>query len=593
MQVYKRSVYCGKVDKNFLEKEITLVGWVNKRRDLGNLIFIDLRDNTGIMQLVLNPENSQKIIDTTKEIRSEFVLSVKGKVVKRSLESINKKMKTGEFELIVSELEILNTSNTLPFQLENADKVDDELRLKYRYLDLRRKKMFDLIKLRHDVVFAIREYLNKENFLEIETPLLSKSTPEGARDFLVPSRLQEKKFYALPQSPQIYKQLLMASGMDKYFQIARCFRDEDLRANRQPEFTQLDIEMSFAQEDDVMSKIEGIIKNIFKKTYNKALTLPIKRHSYDEIFSSFGSDKPDTRFDLEIKDITELFESTSLNFIKSNIERGGKVGGIYVKNKEFTRSELSNWEKFAKEKLGASGLLYIKITNDNKIESPVSKFLPPNFITELQTLIPDTKNTGTFFIVSDEFKKAWEILGRLRLELGKKLNLIDPDKFNFLWVTDFPMFEFDEKEKRYFAMHHPFTSPKLEKTFNIENLEKTNLANLKAHAYDLVCNGEEIGGGSIRIHDSKIQKKVFEILGINKNEAQDKFGFLLEAQELGFPPHAGFALGLDRLIMLIGKTDSIRDVIAFPKTQSGICPMMQTPSFVDKKQLDDLHIKLK
>ncbi|KKP24157.1 MAG: Aspartate-tRNA ligase [candidate division TM6 bacterium GW2011_GWF2_28_16] len=585
MQVLKRSVYCGLVDKNLLNKEITLMGWVNKRRDLGNLIFIDLRDNTGIMQLVLNTEKSQELINIAQEIRQEFVLAATGIVTKRAPEAVNSKINTGEFELTVTNLKILSKSKALPFQIDEAENVDEELRLKYRYLDLRRKRMHDLISLRHKVIFAIREFLNSKNFLEIETPLLSKSTPEGARDFLVPSRLQEGKFYALPQSPQIYKQLLMASGMDKYFQIAKCFRDEDFRANRQPEFTQIDMEMSFIEQDDIINITEGIFKNIFEKIYNKPLNLPFARRSYQEVFSKFGSDKPDCRFGLEIQDVTNLFEHTELKFLKSTIEDGGKVGAIFVKNHDFSRSEISNLENFAKTNLKVAGLLTLKITDSKTIESSVAKFLPTNFILELQKFIPDTKSPGTIFIISDKFKNAWEALGRLRLELGKKLNLINDNEFNFLWVTDFPMFEWNEEEKRFYATHHPFTAPK-------DSLDTKNLENVRAHAYDIVCNGEEMGGGSIRIHDSQMQSKIFEILGISKKEAEYKFGFLLEAQELGFPPHGGLALGLDRLIMLLGHTDSIRDVIAFPKTQSGICPMMQTPSSVDEKQLQELNIKV-
>jgi aspartyl-tRNA synthetase len=587
MQVLKRSTYCGMVDKNFLDKEITLVGWVNKRRDFGNLIFIDLRDNSGIMQLVFNLENSKNLFEKIKEIKSEFVVSVTGPVSKRANDAINTKISTGEFELIVKDITILSKSKTLPFQVDEAENVDEELRLKYRYIDLRRKKMYELLKLRHKITFAIREYLNSQNFLEIETPILSKSTPEGARDFLVPSRLQETKFYALPQSPQIYKQLLMASGMDKYFQIARCFRDEDLRANRQPEFTQIDLEMSFVQENDIMDIVEGIIKNVFEKTYQNRLNFPFPRYSYDDIFSRFGSDKPDMRFGLEIHNITKLFESTELKFLKSTIESGGKVGGIFIPNQEFSRSELNNWENFAKEKLNANGLLSIKITNDKNIESSVSKFLPSNFALEIQKFIPEIQKCGgTIFIVADKFKRAWDILGRLRLELGKKLNLINKDEFNFLWVTEFPMFEWSEEEKKFNAMHHPFTSPK-------DSLKTDNLELVHARAYDLVCNGEEVGGGSIRIHDSQLQAEIFKIIGLDKKEAENKFGFLLQAQELGFPPHGGLALGLDRLVMLLGHTDSIRDVIAFPKTQSGVCPMMQTPSNVDEKQLKELKIKIK
>ena len=591
MQVLKRSIYCGLINKKFLDKEITLVGWVNKRRDHGNLIFIDLRDRTGIMQLVINQEVPNRIIELAKDIRVEFVLSVKGKVVRRSSEAVNENMETGEFELFVTELTVLNKSKTLPYQLEEADNVDTDLRLKYRYLDLRRKKMFNLLKLRNDVTFIIREYFNSLNFLEVETPTLSKSTPEGARDFLVPSRLQPSKFYALPQSPQIYKQLLMASGIDKYFQVARCFRDEDLRANRQPEFSQLDMEMSFVQQDDVMDVIEGLVAFLFKKIYRKRLNLPFSRYSYDEVFQQFGTDKPDMRFDLKINDITSLFESTELKFLKSVIEGGGKVGALFVKDKDFTRSELSNWEKLAKDRFGAKGLFYIKITNDKKIESPVSKFLPTDFAAQAEKIVSGAKGPGTFFVVAGSFLGAWGVLGNLRLELAKSLNLINKDEFNFSWVIDFPLFEWDEAENRWFSIHHPFTAPSLD--LSNDELNKSNLQNLKAKAYDLVCNGEELGGGSVRIHDSKMQEQIFEILGIDKKEVKEKFGFLLEAQELGFPPHGGFALGLDRLIMLLGKTENIRDVIAFPKTQSGSCPMMETPSFVDEKQLKELGLKLK
>ncbi|MFH1461933.1 MAG: aspartate--tRNA ligase [bacterium] len=586
MQVFKRSVYCGLIDEKFLNKEITLVGWVNKRRDHGNLIFIDLRDRTGIMQLVINTENSDEIINIAKDIRAECVLGVKGIVGKRAPEAVNEKMATGHYELSIKELKILSTSKPLPYQLEEAENVDVDLRLKYRYLDLRRKKMFDLLKLRHDVAFLSRQYFNSLGFLEVETPLLSKSTPEGARDFLVPSRLHHGEFYALPQSPQIYKQLLMASGVDKYFQLVKCFRDEDFRANRQPEFTQVDMEMSFVDQEDIIGVVEGLIKIIFEKIYNKSLSFPLPKYSYQDIFQKFGTDKPDLRFALEINDITPLFESTELKFLKSVVEGGGKVGALFVKDKDFSRSELSAWEDFAKTRLGASGLFYIKITNDKKVESSVSKFLPANFISEIQKLIPDTKTSGTIFIVADKFKHAWNVLGSLRVELAKKLDLIKKDEFKFAWVVDFPLFEWDEKTNRWFSVHHPFTAPKGE-------LDVSNLKDLKAKAYDLVCNGEELGGGSIRIHDSKIQSQIFDILGITKKEAQEKFGFLLEAQEFGFPPHGGLALGLDRLIMLLGHTESIRDVIAFPKTQSGICPMMQTPSCVDKEQLDDLGIKIK
>ena len=586
MQEFKRSVYCGQITEMFLAKEVFLSGWVDNIRDHGGLIFIDLRDRTGIMQLVINPEKNKHIAENAKTIRAEFVISVRGKVVSRADGNINSDLKTGKFELIVQNLSIVNKSKPLPYQLQDADNVDDELRLKYRYLDLRREKMQSIIKTRRDAIFAIREYLNKEEFYEIETPILSKSTPEGARDFLVPSRLQLGEFYALPQSPQIYKQLLMASGVDKYFQVAKCFRDEDFRANRQPEFTQLDLEMSFVQESDVQDACEGIMNAVWKKIFNKSLTLPLKRFTYQEVFQRFGTDKPDMRFGLEINDFTTLFESTELKFLKSIIDKDGKVGAVCLPKKQFSRSELDKWVKLATERMKAKGLIWIRFTEDGSAESTISKFLPTKFFIEARKLIPSLTTADTIFLVADKYEEAWEVLGRLRLELAKKLDLIPEDEFNLFWVTDFPLLEWDGEQKRYFAKHHPFTSPKK----GWENLDPKKVI---ARAYDIICNGEELGGGSIRIHDEKTQLKIFELLGIDKKEAKDKFGFLLEAQEFGFPPHGGIALGIDRLIMLLTNSKSIRDVIAFPKTQSGVCPMIDTPSVVDTKQLKDLHLQIK
>ncbi len=586
MQEFRRSVYCGQVTEMFLDKEVFLSGWVDNIRDHGGLIFIDLRDRTGIMQLVINPEKNKDIAENAKTIRAEFVISVHGKVINRADGNINPDLKTGKFELIVQDLSIVNKSKPLPYQLEDADNVDDELRLKYRYLDLRREKMQSIIKTRRDAIFAIREYLNKEEFYEIETPILSKSTPEGARDFLVPSRLQPGEFYALPQSPQIYKQLLMASGVDKYFQVAKCFRDEDFRANRQPEFTQLDLEMSFVQESDVQDACEGMMNAVWEKIFNKSLTLPLKRFTYQEVFKRFGSDKPDMRFGLEINDFTSLFESTELKFLKSVIDKGGKVGAVCLPKKQFSRSELDKWVKLATERMKAKGLIWIRFTEDGSAESTISKFLSTKFFIEARKLIPSLTTADTIFLVADKYEEAWEVLGRLRLELAKKLDLIPEDEFNLFWVTDFPLLEWDGEQKRYFAKHHPFTSPK-------KGWEKLDPAKVIARAYDIICNGEELGGGSIRIHDEKTQLKIFELLGIDKKEAKDKFGFLLEAQEFGFPPHGGIALGIDRLIMLLTNSKSIRDVIAFPKTQSGVCPMIDTPSVVDTKQLKDLHLQIK
>jgi aspartyl-tRNA synthetase len=586
MQLFKRSAYCGQINESFLEKEIFLSGWVNKIRDHGDLIFIDLRDRTGLMQLVLNPQiNDSKTIELAQTIRAEFVISVRGKVIKRRQEAVNKEIPTGKFELQIQNMSIVSTCKPLPYQLEDAENVDDELRLKYRYLDLRRKKMHNIFKTRHNIIFAIRQYMNNQEFYEIETPLLAKSTPEGARDFLVPSRIQHGKFYALPQSPQTFKQLLMAGGMDKYFQIARCFRDEDFRANRQPEFTQLDIEMAFIQESDIQDISEGIISTVWKKIFNKQLKLPFPRYSYQEVFDKYGTDKPDMRFDLEIKDCTKLFESTELKFLKSTIDKGGKVGTILVKDQQFTRSELDKWVAKATSKMGAKGLLWIKFKEDGTPESSIAKFLPTDFFLQARKIFSNITPADTLFLVADSYEDAWTVLGRLRIEFGKHFKLINENEFNFLWVTDFPLLEWNEEDKRFYARHHPFTAPK-------SDWEKVDPKEIIARAYDLVCNGEELGGGSIRIHDSKTQIKMFELLGINKKEAQEKFGFLLKAQEMGFPPHGGIAFGIDRLVMLITETDSIRDVIAFPKTQKGICPLTDAPAEVDCKQLKDLGIKI-
>jgi aspartyl-tRNA synthetase len=580
----KRTCYCGQIDNTFLNKQVTLCGWVQKRRDLGGLIFIDLRDREGIVQLIFDPEKDNKLFSSAEKLRSEFVIGIKGTVVAK--EVVNKKIKTGSFEIQVSDLEIFNESKVTPFQInESADSVSEELSLKYRYLDLRRGKMQTHFKIRHDVMFAMRKFLNDLDFFEIETPILSKSTPEGAQDFLVPTSIQPGTFYALPQSPQIYKQLLMTSGFDKYFQIARCFRDEALRANRQPEFTQLDMEMSFVDEKDLQKVTEGLVKEIWKDVLKYELPKTFPEITFKEAFAKYGSDKPDVRFDLEINDATSLFKDTEIKFLKSVIDSGGKLGAVCLKKQNFSRSELDKWVDVAKERCGAKGLLYIHFA-EGKTVSTIAKLLPQDFFSIAKKVFPELEVGDTLFIVADKFKDAWTILGRLRLELAKSFNLIDENKYEFLWVTEFPLFEWDEEDKRFYAMHHPFTQPK-------SGEEKLDPKDMVARAYDLVCNGEELGGGSIRIHDPKLQSKMFDLLGIAKKEAQEKFGFLLEAMEFGFPPHGGIALGLDRLIMLLAKTDSIRDVIAFPKTTSGSCLMMQTPSKVDTKQLDVLKLQVK
>jgi len=577
MELFKRSAYCGQVSQSFVEKEIFLCGWVDNRRDLGGLIFVDLRDRTGIMQLVFNPQDdsksNKKIVEMAHSLRSEYVICVRGTVVKRSPGTVNKNISTGEYELKVSDLSIISESKTPPFEIDENTNASEELRLKYRYLDLRRSNMQDILKTRHDAVFAIREYLNKSEFYEIETPILSKSTPEGARDFLVPSRLKPGAFYALPQSPQLYKQLLMSAGMDKYFQIVRCFRDEDFRANRQPEFTQLDMEMSFVKEKDVQDVTEGVIGAVWERIFGVAPELPFERMKYEEAFARFGSDKPDTRFELEIQDVTSLFEGTDVKFIKKVVEDGGRVGALHV-SKTWSRSQLAALEEQAKQHFGAKGLLWVSFGEGGAVSSPVAKLLPEDFFAKVRDLIPTVAPGDTLFLISDDYNTAWTALGRLRLALGKELGLIARSQYNFLWVTDFPLLEWHEEDDRWYSKHHPFTLPKS----GWENLE---LSDIKAHAYDLVCNGEELAGGSLRIYDSGQQKKIFELLGIDKKQAIEKFGFFLEAQEYGFPPHGGIALGIDRLIMLLTKNESIREVIAFPKSSNGSCLMMSSPSEVD------------
>lgn len=587
MKSLKRTVFCGQINQSFLNQEVTLAGWVNRRRDLGGLIFVDLRDRSGLMQLVFDPESAPEVTKKAHDLRSEFVIAVKGIVIKRQ-GAINPKISTGEFELKACCLQIFNESQTLPFQLDGTN-VSEDLRLKYRYLDLRRPVMQNYLKIRHDIVYAMREYLNRLDFYEIETPILSKSTPEGARDFLVPCRIQPGTFYALPQSPQLYKQLLMVGGLDRYFQIARCFRDEALRANRQPEFTQLDIEMSFVDEQDIQNICEGLFKELWKKFFGVDLQVPFPRYSYDEVFSKYGSDKPDMRFDLEINDLSQVFNTLDINPIKSVLNDGGKIGCLRVSGqgevgKKFSRSELDSYVELVTKELGGKALLWIRWKESGAVDSPLAKQLPADFFDLVQKYIPGLTKADTLFLVAGQFESAWTILGQLRLALGKNLNLIKKDEFKLFWVVDFPMFEWSDEENRWMAKHHPFTSPQ-------QDWEAMDIGHIKARAYDLVCNGEELGGGSIRIHDPKVQSKVFEKIGITPEQANERFGFLLEAQTFGYPPDGGIAFGIDRLVMLFAGTDSMRDVIAFPKTNRGTCLMMETPSDVDQTQLDELHIK--
>lgn len=581
MQRFERSVSCGLIDEKWLSKPVTLLGWVNRRRDFGRLIFIDLRDRSGMVQVIFNADYGADAYELAKTLRSEFVLQVNGVVVKRGGD-INEELATGKWEVQAHELTILNTCKTLPFSIEDTAHVDEELCLKYRYLDLRNPEKQKKFALRNDVTFAMREFFYKNGFYEIETPVLTKNTPEGAREFIVPSRISKGSFYALPQSPQLYKQLLMASGFEKYVQIPRCFRDEDLRADRQPEFTQLDLEMSFVNEQDVQDVVERLMAHLWKRIFNVDLKLPLLRMTFDEAFATYGSDKPDLRFEMPITDCSHLFDDTEVKFLRSVLDNNGKIGSLHVIH-DFTRSELDAWSLQA-SKLGAKGLLWIRF-KDGVPESSIAKFLPADFQARCKKLFPTLAANSVLFIIAGNYKQAWTALGRLRQELAQTMNIIPANVYKFLWVTDFPLFEYNEETKTYDAVHHPFTSPQ-------EGWEKLAPDNIKARAYDIVLNGIELGGGSIRIHNAQVQDKVFDLIGLTKDAARKKFGFLLEALEYGFPPHGGLAMGLDRLVMLMSGGASIREVIAFPKTAKGVDLMMDAPSDVNNEQLKDYGLML-
>ena len=560
---------------------VELYGFVSKKRNLGGLIFIDLRDRSGIVQLVIRPED--EVYELADKIKSEYVIKVNGIVSER--ESKNNKIDTGEIEIIVNNLEILNSSEEIPFTITEDTNALEDTRLKYRYLDLRRSNLQNNLKVRHKITMAARNYLDNLGFLEVETPVLCKSTPEGARDYLVPSRVNNGKFYALPQSPQIFKQLLMVGGIEKYFQIAKCFRDEDLRADRQPEFTQIDIEASYVDEDDVMSLGEGLISYIFKEVKNIDIELPLMRMPYNDAIKYYGSDKPDLRFDMKIQDITDIFKTTEIPFFKNAIESNGVINCIVVSGSadKYSRKELDKLTDYVKT-YKASGLAYLKI--DDQISGSIAKNLSEEEINALKQCLQLNKN-DLVLIVCGNYNITKTSLGALRCKLAKDLNLINKEDYKLLWVTDFPTFEYSEEEQRYVSCHHPFTAPK---DSDIDKL-LTDKANCYSKAYDIVINGYEAGGGSIRIHDQNVQSKVFEALGFDEKQKQEKFGFFVDALKYGTPPHGGMAFGLDRLTMLFTGTDNIRDVIAFPKTTSASCLMSDAPNYVAQNQLKELHIK--
>ena len=568
---------------NNVGEVVELKGWVQKKRNLGGLIFIDLRDRSGIIQLVIRPESD--IYEVASNLKSEYVIWVKGKIVER--ESKNEKIITGAIEVEVSELEIINTAKEIPFEISDDTTALEDTRLKYRYLDLRRPSLQHNLMVRSKVTLIARNYLSKLGFVEVETPILCKSTPEGARDYLVPSRISKGHFYALPQSPQIYKQLLMIGGMEKYFQIARCFRDEDLRADRQPEFTQIDIEMSFAEEEDIWQVTEGLMREIFKEIKGVELE-KFTRLTYNECIDRFGSDKPDTRFEMEIQDITEIFQHTEFQMFKDVITKKGVIRAIVAKNtaSKYSRKDIDKLTEYVKI-YQAKALAFLKY-KDQEWSGSIAKVLRDEEKEQLKTRL-GIEEEDTIFIIADTRNIASTALGALRLKLGHELELVDHDKYNFLWVTDFPMFEYSEEEARYVAAHHPFTSP------NKEDIDKllTDKENCYSRAYDLVLNGYELLSGSVRIHEEELQEKVFEAIGMTHEEAKRKFGFFLDAFQYGAPPHCGVGIGLERLIMILVDTDNIRDVVAFPKTASAACLMSDAPNQVDKKQLDELGIEVK
>ncbi|MBE0449642.1 MAG: aspartate--tRNA ligase [Clostridia bacterium] len=582
----KRTHYCGDMKETHIDEQVTLMGWVQKRRNLGGLIFVDLRDRTGICQIVFDTAVSESAFEKANGIRSEYVIAITGTVKMR--ESINANLPTGTVEIFADSIKILCEADVPPIHIDDNDEANERLRLKYRYLDLRKPKMQKNLMIRHQIASSARRFFDSNGFVEVETPVLTKPTPEGARDYLVPSRVNPNKFYALPQSPQLFKQLLMVSGIDRYYQITKCFRDEDLRADRQPEFTQIDIEMSFVDEDDVMAINEKMLANMFKEVAGLDIQTPFLRLSYNEAMTRYGSDKPDTRFGFELKSLNEVLCASEFKVFSGAIASGGDVRGINVSGygDRFSRKDISKLEDFCKS-YGAKGLAWVKI-QEEEVSSPIAKFLTD---AEMKGIIDtfEAKPGDLILMVADKPSVVFDSLGALRSEIARQLEILDPKVFNFLWVTDFPLFEYDEDEDRFFAKHHPFTSPKDEDVSKLN----TDQGACRAKAYDIVLNGYEIGGGSIRIHDSKVQESMFKALGFTEEEAREKFGFFIDAFKFGAPPHGGIAYGLDRIVMLMVGTDNIRDVIAFPKTQDAKCLMTNAPSVAEDKQLDELYVSIR
>ena len=583
----KRTVYCGLVTEELVGKEITLHGWVQKRRDHGGVIFIDLRDREGVMQVVFNPQHNQAAFEIADTLRSEYVIQVTGTVALRGEGLTNPNLKTGTMELEVHDVELLAKAKTPPIYIEDDKVASDELRMKYRYLDMRRKPVLENLRLRHKTTRAIREYLDTEGFIDVETPYLAKSTPEGARDYLVPSRVHEGSFYALPQSPQTFKQLLMGGGLDRYYQIVRCFRDEDLRGDRQPEFTQVDIETSFLSAEEIQEMMEGLVKKVMKDTLGVEVTTPFPRLSFAEAMSRYGNDKPDTRFALELIDVADIVKDSDLKVFSTVVENGGHVKALNLKGlaDEYSRKDADSLAQFV-AKYGAKGLAWLKVEEDG-LKGPIAKFLV-NQETALRERL-DAEVGDIIFFCADKPSVVAQSLSELRLHFGRKHELIDQSKFNFLWVVDWPLLEYDEDANRYVAMHHPFTRP-VNEDFNAL-LEDPAAA--KAQAYDIVLNGYELGGGSLRIYRRDMQEAMFNVLGFTKESAQEQFGFLMDALDYGFPPHGGIALGLDRLVMLLAGEDNIREVIAFPKNGSAMDTMTQAPSPVSEQQLQELSLKIR